>query len=322
MDRTGNIPWDEDMPSLVDKRDSSVSLASSTSKQSLLLPQKLLSKNSADSTDESTNPSITADNNTTVQIASSRMNQKPKRKKRRKRKSILSFFGGKKSDDRTHQSQVRVQHPKQVPHTLHLADDKGNVECFVLDANAVRMAEQDKVRLLRPVGLVSDSGGNVECRALDLGVEEMKLQTKFSEEQQQCNAIALLTKEICTQPSFNTAIVDSCFEGNIKCSFYDQMYSQLIGSLPKSECDKPSNLDVEKTFCIAEENLNLPNSKDVVEGITKEVEGGLQLLDDTLDCVVGGFVPMREDATTLQGLAITHSATEFEMQQSETQAEI
>lgn len=229
----------------------------------------------------------------------------------------MSFFGGAKSSDRT-QSQVRVQPRKQVPHTLHLADEKGNVECYVLDANAVRMAEQDRARLSRPVGLVSDNGGNVECRALDLGGEEMKLQT--SEEQQQCDVMALLAKEICTQPSSDTAIMDSCYEGNMKCSLYDQMYSQLMGSLPKSECDKPSNLYGEKAFCIDEENLNLPNSKDVVEGITKEVEGGLQLLDDTLDCVVGGFFPKREDATTLRGLAITHSATEVEI--SETQAEI
>mmetsp|Transcript_3773 Transcript_3773/g.6516 ORF Transcript_3773/g.6516 Transcript_3773/m.6516 type:complete len:319 (+) Transcript_3773:55-1011(+) len=318
MSRTTSIPWDEDMPSLVDHGDSSLSVASSISKQSELLPQKLQFNNSGDSTDVSTNPSVTAaaECNPAEQDAAG-----SKRKKKNQTKKKRSMFSRMKAPFRGQNQKTEVKElPHQTPHTLHTTDNRGNVECYVLDARAILVEEQEKAKALRPVGLVSDGCGNVECRALKEGsarIEVMKppvdeeLVEKPSMEEQQCNTVEQLKKQICMQPSSDTAMVDGCHKETANCSFYDQVYAQLMGS--------PSDLNEPIASCIDEENLNLPDSKDVMDGIKREVKGGLKLLDD---CVVEGLFPTREDIFTIQGLAITHSETEVEMEHSYTQAEI
>jgi len=304
------------MPSLVDHGDGSFSVASSVSKQSELLPQKLQFNNSADSTDVSTNPSITGDGNPAEQVAAVSTQKKKKKK---------SMFTRMKTPFRGTKTQHQKEYVKKLPHhqashTLHAPDDWGNVECYVLDARAIRVEEQEKNKSLRPVGLVSDDCGNVECRALEKGsgrIEEMEpkvahLVSKPSVEEQQCNMKQLRT-QICMQPSSDTAMFAGCNKGTVDCSFYDQIYAQLMGS--------PSDLN-EPIACIGEENLNLPDPKDIVDGIKKEVQGGLKHLDNTLDCVVSNIFPVREDISTIQGLAITHSETEIELEHSFTQAEI
>lgn len=300
MDRTKSIPWDEDVPSLVDHGDDLQSIAS---KESELLPKNLQFNNSGDSTDMSTNPSInTADNGNPA-----KQDTAGKQKKNTKK----SMFSRMKTPFRG--AKARIQNSTKAPHTLHSADDWGNVECYVLDARAVRVEEGEKAKSLRPVGLVSDDCGNVECCALEKGAartEEMKLPVEklvkkpSVEEQQQCN-IAQFRKQICMQPSSDTAMMADCRKGVVDCSFYDQIYAQLMGS--------PSDLN---------EPLACKESKDVVDGSKKVVEGGMKLFDNTVDCVVGGLFPMREDFTTIQGLAIVHSESEVEMEHSDTQAEI
>jgi len=303
------------MPSLVDHGDS-LSIASSVSKHSELLPQKLQFNNSADSTDVSTNPSVTGDGNPAEQDAAG-----SKQKKKKKKKSMFSRmktpFRGTKTQN---QKETFQKLPRRASHTLHAPDDSGNVECYDLDARAVRVEEQEKHKSLRPVGLVSDDCGNVECCALARGsvrTEEMEpkvaqLVEKPSVEEQQCNMKQLRT-QICMQPSSDTAMMANCNKGTVDCSFYDQIYAQLMGS--------PSDLN-EPIACIDDENLNLPDlpaPKEIVDGIKKEVKGGLK---HTLDCAADGIFPMREDINTIRGLAITHSETEIEMEHSATQAEI
>eukprot|EP00986_Skeletonema_menzelii_P007762 scaffold3086_cov139-Skeletonema_menzelii.AAC.2 len=311
MDRTNSIPWDEDMPALVDHGDNSIE--SSSSKESELLPQKLQFNNSGDSTDVSTNPSVaTADNGNPVKQDT--VGKQEKNAKKSMLSRMKTPFRGSKAKS--------IVTSNKAPHTLHSADDWGNVECYVLDAHAVRVEEREKTKSLRPVGLVSDDCGNVECCALEKGAvytEQMKppvekLVKKSSveeqQEQQQCS-IAQFRKQICMQPSSDTTMMADCQKGVVDCSFYDQVYAQLMGS--------PSDLN-EPLSC--KENLNLPGSKDVVDGSKKVVEGGMKLFDNTVDFVVGGLFPMRENFTTIQGLAIVHSESEVEMEHSDTQAEI
>ncbi len=303
------------MPSLVDQGDGSFSVASSVSKQSELLPQKLQFNNSADSTDVSTNPSI--DGNPAEEVAAV---TKKKKKKSMFTRMKTSFRGTKTQNQKENVKKL----PQQAAHTLHAPDDWGNVECYVLDAHAVRVEEQEKNKGLRPVGLVSDDCGNVECRALEKGAvrtEEMEppvaqLVSKLSVEEEQLCSMKQLGRQICTQPSTDTAMIADCNKGTVDCSFYDQIYAQLMGS--------PSDLN-EPIACIDNENLNLPDlpaPKEIVDGIKKGVQGGLKHVDDTLECAVNNIFPVREDITTIQGLAITHSETEIEMEHSFTQAEI
>ena len=313
MNRTQSIPWDEvdkcAMPSLVDHGDQSI--VSSSSKESDLLPQKLQFNNSGDSTDVSTNPSVaTADNGNPAKQNTAGSKQKKTTKK--------SMFSRMKSPFRGTKAKTNVTSRKEAPHTLHSADDCGNVECYVLDARAARIEEQEKAKSLRPVGLVSDDCGNVECCALEKGaarVEQMKLPVEklvkvpSVEEQQQCN-VAQFRKQLCMQPSSDTAMVAGCNKGTVNCSSYDQIYAQLMGS--KSDLNEP-------IACVGDENLNLPAPKEIMDGIKKDVQGGLKYLDN---CVVSNIFPVREDISTIQGLAITHSETEIEMERSFTQAEI
>ena len=119
-----------------------------------------------------------------------------------------------------------------------------------------------------------------------------------------------LGTQICMQPSSDTAMVAGCNKGTVNCSSYDQIYAQLMGS--KSDLNEP-------IACVGDENLNLPAPKEIMDGIKKDVQGGLKYLDN---CVVSNIFPVREDISTIQGLAITHSETEIEMERSFTQAEI
>ena len=300
------------MPSLVDHGDAQ-SIVSSSSKESDQLPQKLQFNNSGDSTDVSTNPSVaTADNGNPAKQNKAGSKQKKTTKK--------SMFSRMKSPFRGTKAKTNVTSRKEAPHTLHSADDCGNVECYVLDARAARIEEQENAKSLRPVGLASDDCGNVECCALEKGatrVERMKVPVEklvkvpsVEEQQQQCN-VAQFERQLCMQPSSDIAMMPDCNAGDVDCSFYDQVYAQLMGS--------PSNLD-EPLAC--KEDLNLPTSKDVVDGSKKVVQDGMKLFDNTFDCVVNGLFPTREDFTSIQGLAIVHSESEVEMEHSEMRAEI
>jgi len=327
-----SVPWDEAkaMPSLVDHGDGALSTASSVSKLSDLLPQKLQFNGSGDSTDASTCPSVTAEGNPAEHekvdqqvspkgASGSKQLLQKKRKKITFSKIMKTPFRRAKSS--ASQAQNQKKPPYQAPHTLNLADDRGNVECYILDAHAIRLEQQEKAKGLPPVGLVSDAYGNVECRALgerSPRTEEMKPPVEAVEEEQKCNTVALLAKEVCPQPSSDAAMMNDCYEETVKCSFYDQIYSQLMDSLPKNECDTPSNLD-KSVACIDQENLNLPDSKGVMDGISKEVQGGLQFLDGTLDCVVRQLFPEKEDMNSIQCLSIEASES---IEVSDTQAEI
>ena len=297
------------MPSLVDHGDGALSIASSVSKHSEILPERLEFNNSGDSTDASTNPSVNADGNLAEQdeVAASGSKQQQQQKKKKSMLSKLNtpFRGVRSSASRAKQKKKAQELPPQAPHTLYLSDDKGNVECYVLDAHAVFVEEQEKAKGLPPVGLVSDGAGNVECRALDeRSLRTEKMMPPVEEDQQLCNMSTLLTKGVCLSPSSDATMMDNCYEETVKCSFYDQIYSQLM-SLPKNECSTTYNLS--ESACVDQENLNLPDS------ISKEVKGGLQFLDGTLDCIVGGLFPPREDINSIQELGIEHSDTQAEI---------
>jgi hypothetical protein len=313
-----NAPWDEAMPSLVDEGDGTLSTASSISKLSELLPQKLQFNGSGDSTDASTNPSVIAEGHTTEhnevpQQVSPKDASGSKKRLQKKKKSIFSkimkttFRGAKLSANRAQNQNTTAKEmpPYKPPHTLHLADDSGNVECYILDAHAIRLEEQEKAKGLPPVGLVSDAYGNVECSALAarcLRTEEMKPPVEAVEEE-----VEFLAKAPFPQPSSDAAMTYEHYEETaVNC--HSRMHSQLI---------TPSTLN-EPMACIDQENLNLPNSKDVVNGISKKVRGGLQFIDGTLESVVCKFFPSEEDINSIQGLSIEVSDTQV----LDTQAEI
>lgn len=310
------VPWDEQMPSLMD--DGALSTASSISKHSELLPQKLSLKYSDDSTDHSTNPSVTDDNPKQATVDDQPNSQDTSGKKKKKRtlfslpKKMKTPFREVKTSAQKKKKEEEIP-PEKTPHTLHSEDDRGNVECYILDANIARMEEAEKVKALAPVGLKEDHDGNVECRALDersLRTEEMQPPPICEgEKEHPCKVY----ENVCSQTTSPevTEIMD-CSKETVKCSFYDQIYAQLMDSLPDN-CTKPTHLN-ESATCIDQDTFE--NSKEVVDGIQKEVKGGIQKIDNTLDCIVGGLFPDREDSRTIKGLTIANTNS------SDTQAEI
>lgn len=312
------VPWDEQMPSLMD--DGALSTASSISKYNELLPQKLSLKHSDDSTDHSTNPSLTDDNPKQATVDDQPDSQDTSsRKKKKKKRTLFSLpkmktpFHDVKTSAQKKKEEKEIPPEKTPPHTLHSEDDKGNVECYILDANIARMEEAEKLKTLAPVGLKEDHDGNVECRALD----ERSLRTEEMQPPPICEGEKghpyKVYENVCPQTTSPevTEIMD-CSKETVKCSFYDQIYAQLMDSLPDN-CTKPTHLNKSAT-CIDQETLE--TSKEVMDGIQKEVKGGIHKIDNTLDCIVGGLFPDREDSRTIKGLTIANTNS------SDTQAEI
>ena len=328
-----NVPWDESIPSLLDGGDVALSTASSVSTQSVLLPVKLMFNHSAfnssdDSTDNSTNPSITAENNALRKVndldspkdtSSSKQQQQQQQQKLKEKKKKTMFFmkiktkRGAKHPPKGVQTEnaVKVELPPRIPHTLYSADDMGNIECYVLDAHSVLIQEQEKAKNQSPVGLLlADSNGNIECRALDdrsIFSEDLKPST-ITDQGEEDQKNIFFTRHISQPLSSSDAAkrMSDCNDEKVTCSFYDQIYSHLMDA-----CKPPSTNVNEPVVCIDQESLE--KSKEVVEGLSKEVKGGLQFLDSTLDTIVGHLFPPKEDNNTIKVLSIDRTDTQAEI---------